>query len=87
MERGDAPGREAEGRMKPTHAQIKALAGDPLLLVASEEQEIREEWKRMRRVYKAAMRWFDRQQPGYAMNEVSAGLHRACAAARKGEIR
>lgn len=76
--------------MKPTHAQIKALAGDPLLLAASEEQEIREEWERMRRVYRAAMRWFDRQQHGctlHAMNAASAGLHRACAAARKGEIR
>ena len=44
---------------KPTHAQCKALAGDPLILAASDEQAIHEEWQRMERVYKAAMKWYE----------------------------
>ena len=67
---------------KPTHAQCKVLAGDPLFLAASHEESIRQEWKRMERVYRAAMKWY-RAQAYRDRTEANAALLRACAAARK----
>ena len=77
-------------RMKElTHAQCKVLAGDPLILAASDEQAIREEWRKRERVFNAAMKWYR----GYADTPSEAmegtwhaklvGVHKACAAARK----
>ena len=77
---------------RPSHAACKALAGSPLLLAASEEQAIREEWERMERVYRAAMKWY--RSYSKAVNErtpkniirraeAAEALHYACDAARK----
>ena len=88
-----------EAPMKPTHAQCKALAGSPLLLAASEERAIREEWKRVMRVFKAAMRlsramrrWSAAEtfkevaDSGKEHSAAEEALVRACAAAqRKGK--
>ena len=75
---------------KPTQAQCKVLAGSPLILAASDEQRIREEWKRMERVYRAAMRfskadvaWREGNGDAEKLTIAEHDLHKACAAARK----
>ena len=42
-----APDERAALPEEPTHAMLKALAGDPLLLAASDEQELRRRYKAM----------------------------------------
>jgi hypothetical protein len=66
-----------------THAQCKVLAGSPLLLAASDEQAIRQEWERMERVYKAAMKWYRTFGEFPFAGRVCKDLAKACAAARK----
>ena len=36
----------------PTHAMLKALAGDPLILAASDAQELRRRWQQMLKAIK-----------------------------------
>lgn len=72
--------------MKLTHSQCKALAGDPVVLAASEEQEIRKEWEKRDKVFKAAMRLARYMPPPSQYkgnNGALAKLLRACAKARK----
>ena len=78
---------------KPTQAQCKVLAGSPLILAASDEQRIREEWRKRERVYKAAMRRYREWCKDFAHTDAEAAkykngspasnaLIRACAAAK-----
>ena len=43
--------------MNLTDSEVKTLAGDPLILAASERDRILAEWEKRDRVYKAAMKY------------------------------